>query len=102
MPKGILYVGSRPAAAEEADAYHAWYTGTHIPEMTAIDGVVSARRFAPLDGDGPYVAIYELEGDDLETVKAAVAEAGRSGKMSPPVGTATNPPPVVTYLQEIR
>ena len=101
MPKGILYVESRPASPEQAADYHQWYTETHMPEMVAIEGVVSARRLAPLGADGPFVAIYELEADDLAAVQARVTEAGKAGKLSPPVGTSMDPPPKVTYLEEI-
>jgi hypothetical protein len=102
MAKGILYVESRPGSPEQAAEYHQWYNQTHMPELVAVEGVVSARRFAPLGTDGPFVAIYEIEADDIEAVRARISEAGKSGKMSPPVGTAMDPPPSVTFLQEIH
>jgi hypothetical protein len=101
MAKGILYVESRPASAQEAEDFHTWYEQTHMKEMLAVEGVVSARRFAPLGTDGPFVAIYELEGDDLGTVRSRVTEANRAGRISAPVGVQVDPPPVVRYLGEI-
>jgi hypothetical protein len=54
VPKGVLIVESRPGSPEQAAAFHQRYDQTHLPEMAAIEGVVSARRFAPLDEDGPF------------------------------------------------
>ena len=71
MPKGILYVESRPASPEQAADYHQWYNETHLPEMLSVDGFVSARRFEPVEGDGPFIAIYEFDTDDLDTTSKA-------------------------------
>lgn len=103
MPTGILYVESRPTSAAEAAAYHDWYDNTHLAEMCTLDGVVSARRLvADGDGDDPgYIALYEIEADDLEAVRAALGAASRDGRMSPPVGLRTDPPPVVRLLRDI-
>jgi hypothetical protein len=71
-----------------------------MKEMSAIPGVVSARRFVPLGEDGPFIAIYELDADDLDAVRAEVADATRLGKLTKPVGLQIDPPPVVRYLRE--
>lgn len=101
MAKGILYVESRPNSPAEAAEYHKWYEETHIPEVVAVDGFVSARRFQSLGDDDPFVAIYEIEADDIEAVQARLTEAGKTGKMSPPVGARFDPPPVFRFLREI-
>ena len=65
MTKGIMVVQSAPADASREDEYNEWYSKTHIPELLAIPGFASARRYkAP---DGSYLAVYEL--DDLGAVK---------------------------------
>ncbi|MDR7167029.1 hypothetical protein J2W56_000747 [Nocardia kruczakiae] len=102
MPKGILYVETRPASDEQAAAYHQWYEGTHMREMLSLDGVVAARRFAPVDGENVYVAVYEIEADDITSVQAQLAAASRSGTFSTPVGVQTDPPPAVRLYREIR
>ncbi len=99
MPKGILYVETRPSSPEEAAAYHQWYNETHLQEIVAIDGFVSARRFELLGEDGPFVAIYELDADDLEATRARLNETLKSG--STPVGVSFDPPPVMRFYQEI-
>ncbi|MEU5880516.1 hypothetical protein [Spirillospora sp. NPDC047279] len=100
MPKGILYVESQPNSPEEAEAFHTWYEGTHLKEVTAIEGVVSARRFAVLGDDGPFIAIYELDADDLAAVQARISGAFKDGRISPQVGVRTDPPPRVMFCRE--
>jgi hypothetical protein len=101
MPKGILYVESRPASPEQAADYHQWYNETHLPEMLSVDGFVSARRFEPVEGDGPFIAIYEFDTDDLDATRARLADATKSGRNSTPVGVSSDPPPMVRYFLEI-
>ncbi|WP_174189409.1 hypothetical protein [Nocardia barduliensis] len=101
MPTGILFVESRPKSADEAAAYHDWYENTHLAEMCKLDGVVAARRLAVVGDDPSYIALYEIEADDLEAVRAELGRASRSGEMSPPVGLQLDPPPVVRLLRDI-
>ncbi|MCV7377674.1 hypothetical protein BST11_03360 [Mycobacterium alsense] len=68
MAKGIMYVESQPSSPDREQEYNTWYDEVHLPELLKIDGIVSARRLRPVDGKGPYVAIYEIEGDDLQAV----------------------------------
>jgi hypothetical protein len=96
----MLYVETRPASHEQEDAYHAWYEG-HVQEMLAIDGFVAARRFAPVDDDGPFVAVYEIDSDDIESARARLAEAVQAGKVTNSPTVQSDPPPVVRVLREI-
>ena len=79
MPKGIIYVETMPVSPDREAEYHKWYNDTHLAQILSVDGIVSARRFAPTDGNGPFIAIYELDCDDLD---AAVAADGRSSALS--------------------
>ncbi|MET7773503.1 hypothetical protein [Nocardia sp. NPDC005366] len=102
MAKGILYVESRPNSPEEAAAFNHWYDHIHMKEMLGIDGIVSARRFAPVTG-GAFVAIYEIEveAEDIAVVQARLAEMTKAGGFSPPVGLSTDPPPTVRFYRDI-
>ncbi|CAN5789084.1 hypothetical protein BH09PSE5_BH09PSE5_38550 [soil metagenome] len=57
--------------------YHDWYNGMHIPDILITPGFVSARRYripAFQDGRGEYLALYEIESDDIaETMKTRLA-----------------------------
>jgi hypothetical protein len=68
MAKGIILVESRPSSPDRDQEYNTWYDEVHLGELVALDGFVSARRLRPVNGESPYVAIYEIEGDDLEAI----------------------------------
>ena len=62
-----------------------------------MDGIVSARRFAPTKGDGPFIAIYELDCDDLD---ARSPEDGRTA-LSGLDNIAMDPKPIPHVYREI-
>ena len=101
MVKGILYVETRVSSPEELADYHKWYNDTHLAEIVSVDGIVSARRFAPADGNGPFIAIYELDCDDLAGAEQRLAALGRSGQMSSLEHLQLDPPPVMRIYREI-
>ena len=78
MAKGIILVESRPSSPEREQEYNTWYDEIHLPELVALDGFVSARRLRPVDANGPYVALYEIEADNLQDVlDGMIANAGQ-------------------------
>jgi hypothetical protein len=78
MAKGIILVESYPSSPDREQEYNTWYDEVHLPELVALDGIVSARRLRPVDGTGPYVALYEIEGEDLQAVlDNMIANAGQ-------------------------
>ena len=101
MPKGIMYVETMPASPDDADAYHKWYNDTHLEQILSVDGIVSARRFAPTDGSGPFIAIYELDCDDLDAAVQRLGELGASGKMTGMENLAMDPKPIPRVYREI-
>jgi hypothetical protein len=101
MPKGIMYVETMPVSPDREAEYHQWYNDVHLPEIVSIDGFVSARRFAPIDENGPFIAIYELDTDDLEAAKKRLFALGQSGQMSSLELVQTDPPPVPRVYREI-
>jgi hypothetical protein len=102
MAKGILLVETYPVTPEQEADYHEWYDGPHLEEVLGIDGFVSARRFAPVVADGgPFVAIYEIEADDVAAVMQRLVEKAESGTMSSRALLATDPAPETRLLEEI-
>jgi hypothetical protein len=97
MPRAILYVESRPKDPARAAEYQRWYNDVHLAEVVAVAGFVSARRFGPVDDDGPFVAIFEIDADDLDAVKARVANARHTGSLSPSQAEVVS----VRYLAEL-
>jgi hypothetical protein len=101
MPRGIIYLETRPVSPDREEDYHKWYNDTHLAEVVSVEGIVSARRFAPIDGNGPFIAIYELDCDDLDAVVARMRELGASGKMSSLELLNMDTPPIPRVYREI-
>ena len=95
VEKGILLVETYPASPEAAEEYHRWYDEVHLPEILQVDGIVSARRLESLDG-GPFLAIYEVEGD-VEAARTRLQET--AGTRAKPVGVSQDPPPLVRWFR---
>ena len=73
-------------------------TTTRISQqILSVDGIVSARRFAPTDGDGPFIAIYELDCDDLDAAAQQMGELKLTGLDN----IAMNPKPIPHVYREI-
>lgn len=70
----------------EAD-FNAWYDGQHLPDMLKIPGFISAERFT-LVGDGTYrfLAIYEMDTDDLGATLGEIDR--RAGSEAMPISDA--------------
>lgn len=85
-------VMTNPVEGRE-DEYNDWYTKRHLPDVLDIPGIVAAQRFtatAVQRATEPppyrYLAVYEIETDDLGQV---LEELGRrSGTDKMPMSTA--------------
>jgi len=64
--KALLVVFMDPKAEVEGKL-NKWYNQSHVPERVAVPGILSARRFELVDGEGAYkyLAIYELENAEV-------------------------------------
>jgi hypothetical protein len=60
---GLLLVGMTPAAQDET-AFNAWYDTEHVPALSRVPGVLSARRFQA-SGGPKYLALYHLASPDI-------------------------------------
>jgi hypothetical protein len=98
VKKMILHVETRPTGPEAAEEFNRWYDEVHVPEVLALEGFVSARRYAPADGKGAYVAHYELEGDPKECVDRLMA-ALTGGQMASSDTVSMDPPPKMRVME---
>jgi hypothetical protein len=56
--------------AHEAD-FNAWYDQEHIPQLAAVPGCLTARRFRATDnGSHKYIALYHLASPDVQASAA--------------------------------
>jgi hypothetical protein len=97
MAKGIMLVESSPSSADEIGEFHRWYNDVHMPEILSLDGFISGRRLASLDGES-FVAVYEV--NDINQAKDVLAAAQASGSMTRPTGVRLNPPPSVQWFED--
>jgi hypothetical protein len=73
-----IFVALSNETEDTDDEFNKWYDEVHIPDVLAIKGYLSAQRFelvpdaTIIDASSVtrrYLAIYELEADDAETVQ---------------------------------
>jgi len=101
MTTGILYVETRPVSAEREAEFHRWYEEVHIPEVVALEGFVSGRRYAPVTDEGPYVAIYEIDAEDPSTAFQALIEAIGAGRLQMTDAMQMDPAPTLRLLKQL-
>lgn len=81
--KWVNLVEQECTPGREAE-YHDWYNNMHIPDILQTPGFVSARRYEirePRDGRGKYLAVYEIETDDIDaTMKTRLAKRNEEAK----------------------
>jgi hypothetical protein len=59
---GLLLVAMTPASQHETE-FNAWYDTEHVPALSRVPGVLSARRFRA--AGNRYVALYHLSAPDV-------------------------------------
>ncbi len=86
MSNAIWMVATRCTDPAREEEFNRWYDEVHLPDILSIPHVVAAQRFrlardvsrsaSPWAAeDGPrYLAIYELDTDDPDTILRAVGE----------------------------
>jgi hypothetical protein len=85
MGNYVLVVPSSAKAGRDDD-YNEWYNNQHIHDICAIPGVKSGRRFSPsaaspMPAPANYLAIYEIETDDIGGVMAEMNRRAEAGEM---------------------
>ena len=74
---GLLVNAMNVEAGYEAE-FNEWYDHEHIPALSAVPGVMSARRFRDQKGTHKYLALYHLA-----TADVPVTEAWKTSAASP-------------------
>ncbi|MCB2073444.1 MAG: hypothetical protein H6917_14960 [Novosphingobium sp.] len=87
MAKYVMVVPTVPVAGQDAD-YNSWYDDVHVGEVCSVPGINSCRRFdaepgaSPNEPPSPYLAIYEIETDDIDGVVAELSRRAGAGEMN--------------------
>src|SRR5260221_3514583 len=88
MAKYSFVVMTNPVEGKEAE-FNEWYNTNHIPDVLNVPGFVSGQRFRIADtqfgGEGSkafkYLAIYEIETDDLAGVLKELRARGGTAEI---------------------
>jgi hypothetical protein len=85
MGKFVMVVASSALPGRD-DEYNTWYDGEHLRDICALPGVISGRRFnavpSPSPLPGQYLALYEIETDDVGTLLAEMGRRAAAGGMA--------------------
>jgi hypothetical protein len=86
MARYKMLVLSKPIEGNEAE-YNDWYQNTHLKQVVALPGYISAQRFkraVNMRGeDGyPYMALYEIEADDIDAAYKVLESAAGDGSIA--------------------
>ena len=102
MPK-FLMIGMTNAVDDQHEEFNQWYTNRHMKDVLNAPGVISAQRFEltpPQRFAGPfpfqYLAIYEIEADDVQFVIDHMRN--HMGSPSMPVSSAMSDTPAMRAL----
>lgn len=90
MAQGLYVAFTHPRDDDSEDEFNRWYTDHHLPEILAVEGVTSAKRYKSTDPKSThrYMATYTLDGDLPEIV--ARIHAG-TGDRTPTTASRTDP-----------
>lgn len=88
MTQAVLVVLTNPVSAAQEAAFNDWYDRVHVRDVLRVPGFTAARRYRLSDvqlagsgGDHRYLALYEVEADDLATARDALVKAASDGTM---------------------
>ena len=108
MARGVYVVRSRPVSADREGEFNEWYDGTHVPELLSVPGFVAARRFRRAPGAGDtgdglpeYLAVYEIEADDLATPLQEWRRRSAAGETTRSDALQLDPPPSAVLYEEL-
>ena len=89
MERWLLTVESNCCDPSREDEFNDWYDNIHLPDILETPGFVSAVRYentSPAEGQGRFLAMYEIETDDLARTLAEfdkiVNTRAKQGRMS--------------------
>lgn len=88
------------------DAFNAWYNDIHIGDVFKLPGIVGAQRFRLSESQfregemaWKYMAVYEVETDDIQATFSALRSA--SGTDAMPLSDALSPDRMVWIYEPI-
>ena len=96
MERWLLTVESNCCDPSREKEFNDWYNKIHLPDILETPGFVRAVRYentSPAEGQGKFIAMYEIETDDLastltefDKIVNARAKQGRMSDLVAAVG----------------
>ena len=86
MANFTFVVLTNPREGQEDD-YNRWYNDVHVPDVLRVPGFVAVQRFRLCDALSPdgfdfrYLALYEIETEDIVSTSRALSAAAGSSAM---------------------
>lgn len=77
MEKWLLTVESNCCDPSREKEFNDWYDNIHLPDILETPGFIRAVRYentSPAEGQGKFIAMYEIETDDLASTLAKFDE----------------------------
>jgi hypothetical protein len=100
MPKARMIVWSNPSEPSREDEFNKWYDTTHAPDVLKLAPFTSVQRFkvsdaqfGPVDTPGSYLAVYDVDTEDLNQIPQIMMDAFTSGAL--PMNDVLVPGPIV-------
>ena len=89
MKKWLFIVESNCTDPDREAEFNQWYNAVHLPDMLELPAVVGALRYEninPGDGEAKYIALYEIDSDDIQKTiddtAQHIQEKAKQGRMS--------------------
>jgi hypothetical protein len=111
MAKALFLAWSNPADEASEAEFESWYEGTHVPQVrAAIPAISAVHRYRAADvpptPGAPahrFLAVYELDTDDVAGAMAALGAAAAGGLLDQTTTMDTTvDPPVLLWYQAAR
>lgn len=77
MERWLLTAESNCADPSREAEFNQWYDTIHLADMLETPGIVRASRYEntnPAEGQGKFVAMYEIETENLDQTMAAIGQ----------------------------
>ncbi|MEE9595484.1 MAG: DUF4286 family protein [Acidiferrobacterales bacterium] len=77
MEKWIYAVHTNCLELSREKEFNEWYDNVHLPDILETPGVTRATRYEigePAEGQGKFLALYEVETGDIDQTMAALRE----------------------------
>jgi hypothetical protein len=78
MPRYLLIALNGPTAGKDDEAeYNRWFDDIHVPDLMAVDGVSSVRRYkveVQSRVDQPYMCVTEVEAESAAALMKELAK----------------------------